>query len=94
MSKNDAICGDDEIFELTFRIDGIIIYFSQAEVEHHSTTGDWEGYMKLYRVRHSHDHYIDAQAEVVHHSMTGDWEFYMGRNLGIDFHRFQSPVKL
>ena len=35
----------------------------------------------LYRVRHSHDHYIDAQAEVEHHSMTGDWEVYMGRHL-------------
>ena len=33
-------------------------------------------------------------AEVVHHSMTGDWEYYMGRHLGIDFHRSQSPVKL
>ena len=52
------------------------------------------GYMMLYRVRHSYDHYIDSQAEVVHHSMSGDWEFYMGRHLGIDFHRSQSPLKL
>ena len=36
----------------------------------------------LYRVRHSHDHYIDSQGEVEHHSMTGDWEVYMGRHLG------------
>ena len=50
--------------------------------------------MMLYRVRHSHDHYIDSQAEVEHHSITGDSEFYMGRLLGIDFHRSQSPVKL
>ena len=50
--------------------------------------------MMLYRVRHSHDHYIDSQAEVEHHSITGDWEGYMGRHLGIDFHRSQSPVKL
>ena len=48
------------------------IYVSQAEVEHHSTTGDWEGYMKLYRVRHSHDYYIDSQPDVEHHSMSGD----------------------
>ena len=27
--------------------------------------------MMLYRVRHSHDHYIDSQAEVEHHSITG-----------------------
>ena len=43
----------------------------------------------LYRVRHSHDHYIESQAEVEHHSITGDWEGYMGRHLGIDFHRSQ-----
>ena len=48
------------------------IYVSQAEVEHHSTTGDWEGYMKLYRVRHSHDHYIDSQVVVEHHSIAAD----------------------
>ena len=67
---------------------------SQAEVEHHSMTGNWEGYMMLYRVRQGHDNYIDAQAEVEHHSMTGDWEVYMGRHLGIDFLRSQSPVIL
>ena len=66
---------------------------SQAEVEHQSMTGNWEGYMMLYRVRQGHDNYIDAQAEVEHHNMTGGWEVYMGRLLGIDFHRSQSPVE-
>ena len=58
---------------------------SQAEVEHHSMTGKWEGYMMLYRVRQGHDNYIDAQAEVEHHSMTGVWEVYMGRHLASIF---------
>ena len=36
--------------------------------------------MMLYRVPHSHVHYIDSQAEAEHHSITGVWEGYMGRS--------------